>query len=95
MLTEGVRMSFIFGHFPWAKWHMRKEKEGWHVHVNNYVTFNRDLAKRNCRLAAHKIILLQLLLFYEGLYRKKWFLMFSVSENFAILCFIFVTVTSI
>ena len=74
---------------------MRKEKEGWHVYLNNYVTFNRDLAKRNRRLAAHKIILLQLLLFQESLYRKKWFLMFSVSENFAILCFIYVTVTSI
>ena len=41
------------------------------MHVNNYVTFDRDLAKRNCRLAAHKIILLQLLLFHEGLYRKN------------------------
>ena len=65
MLTERVRMSFIFGHFPWAKWHMRKEKEGWHVHVNNYVTFDRDLAKRNCRLVTHKIILLQLLYFMK------------------------------
>ena len=35
------------------------------MHLNNYVTFNRDLAKRNRRLAAHKIILLQLLLFHE------------------------------
>ena len=44
------------------------------------------------RLAAHKVILLQLLLFFEGLYKKKWFLMLSVAENFAILCFIYVTV---
>ena len=41
------------------------------MHVNNYVTFTRDLAKRDSRLAAHKVTLLQLLLFYKGLYKKK------------------------
>ena len=41
------------------------------MHANNYVTFTRDLAKRDSRLAAHKVILLQLLLFHEGFYKKK------------------------
>ena len=65
------------------------------MHVNNYVTFTRDLAKRDSRLALHKVILLQLLLFHQGFYNKKCFQMFSLSENLAILCFIYVTVTSI
>ena len=41
------------------------------MHANNYVTFTRDLAKRDSRLAAHKVILLQLPLFHQGFYKKK------------------------
>ena len=41
------------------------------MHVNNYVTFTRDLAKRDSRLAAHKVILLQLLLFIKVCTRKN------------------------
>ena len=47
------------------------------------------------RLAAHKVILLQLLLIFWRFVQEKWFLMFSVAENFTILYFIYVTFISI